>query len=338
MNSLEDLIKAGILTFAELPQDNPTTLDQDLPWYTVPLIAEDYPAKTPAMWNAVYRELGMPDRNIMMVGKVEDAQDILTALKRDPRYVGGGAGVGFKDASVPFMNDLHSSASEVGAVNFISATPKGRLVGYNTDGVGYAESLVDVLAERAESLAGKNVLILGAGGTSNAVSFALARKGAVLTILNRTVGKAENLAGQINETLNLFGDTEVQFGGEDQIADRARTADVIVNVSTKGAVGPLQAYSALAPAEGDVAANLAAANAILKTLKPGCVISDIVLAKEPTPMMRAAKEAGFTTLDGLPMVINQGVEAFCILYHILLKKRGIEKSRIKEIMRSAATQ
>lgn len=331
-----DLISCKVLSPAEQPQGNPKDLNFDK--YTIPLIEHDYPAKTPIMWNAVYKELGLKEGNIMLVGDPASTKEILEVLKKDERYLGGGAGVGFKDEAFEHLDELDPIAEAIGSVNFIMKTPEGNLRGYNTDGKGYARSLEDLFKSRGESLNGKKALILGAGGTGNAVAFALAESNMNLVILNRTISKAQELAERIN---SYFGKTIATFGGEEKIIEEVMSANAVINVSTKGATGSLEHYSALAPAvmpatEENIRNNHKEAESILAKIPATTILSDIVLTKEGTTFLQSAKNMNFTTLDGLPMVINQGVEAFWILHGQELLERGISKEHVTEIMNTAA--
>lgn len=340
LKNVEDLIRVKAVSFAREPKGNPQTLE--FPSYTIPLLEHDYPAKTAVMWNAAYQEFNISAGNVMVVGNPSQCRHIIDVLRRDPKYKGGGAGVGFKDEVVPYLDELEPLAKEIGAVNFILKTPKGKLKGYNTDGSGYAQSLEEVFRRRGEVLHDKKALILGAGGAGNAVAFALAERGMRIVILNRTIPKARDLADRIKWYFGKNGRTTmVKFDGEEQIVEEVRDADVIINVSTKGSLGELEKYSALAPArlpasETNVGENLRQAEEVLRIIPSNAVISDIVLGREPTPLLQMAKEAGFEILDGLPMVTNQGVEAFWLLYGELLGAKGVTKEQIAEVMKRAA--
>lgn len=339
MKQIKTLIEKGVLKFAKEPKDNPQVLD--FPSYTIPLIGDDYPAKTPVMWNAVYEKLGMPIRNIMLVGEPESAEEIFDVLREDQKYFGGGAGVGFKEKSIKMLDELEPLAQAIGAVNFILKTPEGKLRGFNTDGLGYAESLENAFRSNGHELVGKKVVVLGAGGAGNAVAFALAQKGAKVVVSNRTVEKAKDLANKINQFLDLKGEERVRFCGESFVKRELTNADAVVNVSTKGAAGAFERYSALAPAElpateENIQHNLDEAAAALAIVPNKAIISDIVLGKKLTPLLEEAKKDGFEILDGIPMVINQGVEAFWLLHGEEAAEKGFSKEDIREIMVQAA--
>lgn len=331
----------GLLKFAEQPINNlgdSSELEKHA-HYGVALIEHDYPGKTPAMWNAAYKHFGMDSAVAMMVGDPNRAGEILTTLKADPKYIGGGAGVGFKDVAINFVDELDPLALAIGSINLVQKLPSGKLKGWNTDGIGYREGLEALLEKNERSLNGLKVVILGAGGTGNAVAMALAEKGANLVILNRTIEKATELANRINA---YVGDVRARAGGEDEIVKEISDASVVINVSTKGAAGSFEEYSALAPAKlpatpENISENLNAAEKLLALIPKDAIVSDVILRKTPTPFLESARKRGIATLDGVPMVINQGVEAFMIIHGEELK--GIDDARVqlKEVMQKAAS-
>ena len=338
-DNMEGLFKKGALKYADHPEDNPHKMD--FFEITLSLIEHDYPAKTPVMWNAAYRAFGMNSGNVMAVGNTENIPDIFHVFRNDSKYLGGGAGVGFKDEAVKFLDEVEPIAKEIGAVNFIAKTPEGKLRGYNTDGLGYASSLKELFEKGGEDLQGKKAVLLGSGGTGNAIAFMLAKEGVRLAILNRTTAKAETLAEKINSYFNLEGDDRARFGGEDLIEEEIADADAVVNVSTKGAKGRFEKYSALAPAvtpvtDESLKKNLDEAKRILSKISSKTIISDVVLRDGETPLISSAKLAGFKTLNGIPMVVYQGVEAFWILHRKEMERKGITKEKVAEIMKKAA--
>lgn len=341
LKEIGDLIRIKTLSFAREPKNNPKNIN--FSHYTIPLIEHDYPAKTPVMWNAAYKEFGIEAGNIMLVGDPKQCRHIFDVLRQDVKYKGGGAGVGFKDEIMPYLDELQPLAKEIGAVNFILKTSEGKLKGFNTDGMGYAQSLEEIFMEKGERIADKKAVILGAGGAGNAIAFALAEKGMRVVILNRTIEKAKDLADKINGYFKKkSADEPVKFGGEEQIVAEVKDADAIINVSTKGSTGELEKYSALAPArlpanEANIKENLKRAEEVLNAALRMAIISDIVLGKKPTPLLEAAKNNGFKILNGIPMVINQGVEAFWLLYGKELEAKNIAKEQVAKVMKRAAS-
>jgi shikimate dehydrogenase len=334
--SVPQLIEAGILSFAIEPKDNPQHLT--FPTYTVSLIEHDYPAKTAVMWNAAYRSFSFRTGNCMLVGDPAHLDGLLSTFRADPKYLGGGVGIGFKEITFKHADECDGAAQHLNSVNFLVKTKCGRLRGYNTDGVGYARSLEAVFERHGGSISGKRILLLGAGGTSRAVAFALANRGCPLTISNRTMAKAQALC----DALNAFFGTDVAVAiAESATADSVSNCDVIVNVSSVGSAGPLESYSPLAPVllpptPEHIQANQRAAEQVMNRIPSRTVLSDVVITATGTPLLRLAKEKGFTVLDGIPMVINQAVESFRILHSAALQALGVSFSQLESVMRTAA--
>lgn len=339
-NPIDDLVYSRIVRIGKNAEENPNNIDFSS--FSLGIANEDYSAKTPKLWNRTYKSLNIPFANIRLFGETEKINEIFSAFKSDIRYVGGDVGVGFKDKAPKIVDELDPIAEAMGSINVVVKTENGELKGFNTDGVGYAESLNEVFLSRGGEISGKKIVILGAGGTSNSVAFALAERGARIVILNRTVEKAKNLAEKINKFFNLQDDLQVRFGGEDATSNEVADADAVVNVSIKGASGDFEKYSALASAklpasDENINANLNEAAEILGHIPSNAIISDVVLGNEATPFLKSAKDAGFITLDGVPMVINQAVEAFWLVHKKDLETKGITKDDVRAIMQKAAS-
>lgn len=336
--SVSALIEVGILKPAIKPADNQLSLHHE--HYSIPLIEDDYSAKTPVMWNAAYREFGMDSSNVMMVGDVKNINDIFEVFRKDEKYVGGGAGVGFKDEVIPFLDEIDPLAEQIGAVNLVMKTLTGKLRGYNTDGLGYVMSLNELMRQNNLQLIDKKVVMLGSGGTGNAISFELVNMGAQVVILNRKPERAEALAYRLNSYFKAQNKINVQFGGEDMIATHVTDADVVINVSTKGATGHYEKYNALAEAklpEADyLASNLSEAAHVMSLIPPQAIISDIVLRDDLSPLMKMAKENAHSTLGGVGMVVYQGVEAFWLIHSQELETKGYTKDDVSRVMKQAA--
>ncbi len=82
--NLSTLVREGVAHIAQMPPGNWRDI-ATARFLSVPLIAEDYPAKTAVMWNAAYAAFGMPDRNMMLVADPKDLDRIMPALRADPR-------------------------------------------------------------------------------------------------------------------------------------------------------------------------------------------------------------------------------------------------------------
>src|SRR5262249_30406224 len=140
-----------------------------------------------------------------------------------------------KIAVMKHLDQLDPSAARVGAVNTIVRTADGRLLGANTDGVGFIATLLTPPPGEAAplfpTLAGMNALVLGAGGSARAVAFALAEKlgSGSLLIANRTYENARGLAAEAVERHRA-----TRAIREEEIAAAAADAQLIVNCTIKG--------------------------------------------------------------------------------------------------------
>ncbi|MCP5141403.1 MAG: shikimate dehydrogenase [Gammaproteobacteria bacterium] len=192
--------------------------------------------------------------------------------------------VPFKQEAWAAMHTRSERAERAGAVNTIVLNADGSRHGDNTDGVGLVR---DLSANHGVDLAGKDVLILGAGGAVRGVlQPVLAASPAMLVIANRTVSKAQELARDFADMGN------VTASGFDDLA--ACTFDVIINGTAAGLSGVVP------PIPDDV-------------LKPGGACYDMVYSDQPTAFVRWARQHGAgVALDGLGMLVEQAAESFAL--------------------------
>ncbi len=338
--TIKELENEGIIKIAKIPQNNAIGFMYGKS-HTITFVEDDYPAKTPIMWNAVYAAFELPHSQAMFVSQAKHLPEILDGLRRDRDYRGGGFGVGFKDQAAAYLDKVDDMARKIGAVNVVVKSSDGLLVGYNTDGIGYAESLAEFFMKKGQYLAGKKVVLIGSGGTANAIAFALALRKMNVVILNRTVEKAQLLAKRINVHFGFSDDESVKFGAESEISKEVIDADVVLNVSTKGACGHLEKYLPLASAtlpatKENIAENYRLSLEVFEKIPKHALISDVILSDGDTAFVAIAKEKKFQTLNGVPMVINQGVEAMWLVHGLEMEARGISKIDLYNVMKQAA--
>ena len=175
-------------------------------------------------------------------------------------------------------------ARAIGAVNTISFSggagekgAKNRIMGHNTDGWG----AILALQEAGVRLRGSRVLLIGAGGAARAVAYALEQEGAELSIANRNLKRAHELAASVDAMGYCLCDLDRLVG----------QADVIINATSVGMI------------EGD--------ERIIhgSLLKSHHVVFDIVYNRE-TELIRDARSAGAAAIDGVMMLVYQGARAF----------------------------
>ncbi|WP_372371437.1 shikimate dehydrogenase [Candidatus Uabimicrobium sp. HlEnr_7] len=318
--AIDQLFDNKTVKIAEQPKNNALDINncegQNL--LLIP-IDHDYPGGSAAMHNAVFEHHNLPYRTSFVVGDPANAETVMSAFREDPRYVGGGVGSGFKDKVAPFLDGLDDSAKVIGSVNVV-AKEDGKLIGYNTDGIGFANGL---LAEYPGSIEGKKIVILGAGGTALPIAYELAKKKpSVLVICNRTVAKAQNIANLIGRYCAAYG------AGEQEIGKEFKDADLVINTSNKGAQ-PNEKYSAFGPMTGDPEKDMEVSLSNLGNLPTTAIIADILLEDE-TLSLKMAKEHGNRVHNGQHMNLYQAVPAFKIM-----TKLDKADEELERIMRSA---
>lgn len=328
---LENLLQSGMFKISELAKDNAS--DMQSPELMLTLISHDYPARTPQLWNYAFSHFKINAKSLVLVPadteiNQADLQFTFAAYKDDQRFKLGGLGVGFKDESINSLDLLDDSAANVGAANFVLKNEEAKLVGYNTDGEGFVSGLAFNFPN-LENLKEKKILLLGSGGTANAIAFALAKKGAKLIIANRTLSKAQALAGAINK---FYESDLAKAISEGEIEKFLNDIALLINSSTKGAAGTFANYLAISETASGLEENLKEGKRLLSLIQKDVVIADVVLREEDTPLISEAKRQGFKTIDGLPMVISQAALAFTLSYG---KSHNIAFADVYQVMKEA---
>ena len=318
--AIQGMIDSGLISIAAQPRNNSLDLkDGKIRRLYVFLIDHDYPGGSAAMHNAVFAQYRLPYRSCFMIGDPAKVADIMAGLRACAVYSGGGAGSGFKDKIAPSLDGLAPSAATIGSVNVI-AREAGGFVGHNTDGVGFVAGLLN---EYPNCVAGKKVVILGAGGTALPIAYELAKQGpAEIVIVNRTVAKGQVIADLVSPM------TGARAVGEDVLGEELATAGLVVNTSNKGAQ-PNEKFSAFAAMTGDVEADLAQSKANLARLPKRAIVADILLEDMPLTL-KLARQAGHRTHSGRHMNLFQAAPAFKILTGLDKPDRALLK-----IMRKA---
>lgn len=213
------------------------------------------------------------------------------------RAVEGARAFGFKgfNCTIPhkveviqYLDGLGESAELMGAVNCV-VNKNGKLIGENTDGKGFVSSLQQI----AEPT-GKSCVIFGAGGAARAISVEMAIAGcSEIIIVNRTIDRGEQLVQLLNTKVrdsvsHTFQAEFVHWEGPYQIPPGS---DVIINATSIG----------LFP---DVNASL---NIDTETLKPEMVVADVIPNPPETQLVKDATKKGCKVIDGLEMLVAQGV-------------------------------
>lgn len=245
---------------------------------------------SPALHRAALEALGLEGRYEAWAVSPADLTGAMQRL-RDEGYRGANITVPHKEAVVPLVDRLDPSAAVVAAVNTL-VCEDGRLVGHNTDGLGFLRSLRE---EAGWDPAGRCALLLGAGGAARGVATALLQAGAAgVTIANRHRERALRLVEAI---LVRTPAAEVRAASLDpeELAVLVAGADLLVNCTSVGMWHGAAAGDLPLPA---------------RLLVPGMLVADLVYNPQETPLLQAARERGLPVLGGLGMLVYQGAAAF----------------------------
>lgn len=236
---------------------------------------------TVAMVEAAYRPLGLDVRYV----NCEVPPELLGDAVRGARamgWVGFNCSLPHKVTVIEHLDGLGESAEIMGAVN-CAVLRDGKYIGENTDGKGFLKSLTEVIDP-----SGKQVVLFGAGGAARAIGVELALAGASrIMVVNRGVDRGETLVGLLNEKTPVTA----EFVAWDRAYAIPTDTDIVVNATSIG----------LFP---DVEGRL---DIVTETLRPGMVVADVIANPPRTLLIRDAAARGCTVVDGLGMLINQGV-------------------------------
>ena len=242
---------------------------------------------SPVMHNAAFREIGIDYLYVPFQVKESELGKAIEGM-RALNMKGLNVTIPHKVAVLQFLDELDNLAEKIGAVNTI-VNDDGVLTGYNTDGTGFLKALLEGGIEPE----GKNVVILGAGGASRAISFTLADRDAHLVILNRLLELdwAEELANRISQTFSRT--VEALELNRENLARALEKAEILVNATSVGMSPDIDQ----SPVDADL-------------LRPDIIVFDIVYNPIKTRLLREAEMAGAKTVSGVDMLVWQGALAF----------------------------
>lgn len=240
--------------------------------------------------------------------KVKEALEGFKALG----IIGSNVTIPHKIEVMPYLDEIDKNAAIIGAVNTIK-NEAGRLIGYNTDGVGFVKSVI----EAGHELKGKHVMVLGAGGASRAVVVELAASGVkAINIRNHTLEKAEALAEKVRKN---FPQVKVEAAPLEVSEDDLAGVDFLINTTPLG----MSSRKDLMPIDE-------------KIVPPTyLVVCDIVYTPHDTKFLKWATQHDLKVVHGIGMLINQAIHSFHIWTGIdvdaydevyeLLKVKGVIK-------------
>ncbi|PFA64477.1 shikimate dehydrogenase [Bacillus sp. AFS015802] len=238
---------------------------------------------SPLMHNSVFKDSGMDAEYVKFHVKKEQLSEAISGIKA-LGIQGVNVTVPHKEHVMPLLDGIDPLAEAIGAVNTI-VNENGKLIGYNTDGLGFVEGLKKVAGDRLED---KSMLIIGAGGAAKAIYYTLASSGVkTIDVTNRTPGRAENMMEAC--PFELHSSYLTLAAAENAL----HQYDVIIQTTSIG-MFPHMEDSPLK----------------INRLKAGSIVSDIIYNPLETALLKQAKQKGALTQNGLDMFVFQGALSF----------------------------
>jgi shikimate dehydrogenase len=328
-------------------------------------------SKSPVLWNAAFAMLGLDAKYLPFDVARSRLGQLISILRDSERLLGFNVTVPHKVAIMEYLDGLDPGATRIQAVNTVVRSSAGRLVGYNTDGLGFIDSILKPQPGHnqsfMQSLDDLDVVLIGAGGSARAIAFHIAdrlMRGRIL-ICNRTLKRASLLAKEISGA-----GKKAQAIGEEELTYWAVRAGLVINSTIKGQGGTrelpdgtvtsFELYSALAPAHpvtvprseyGRISADDSTANpsqadiihnnenslTLARSIPRSVPFYDLIYFPEETVFLRHARITGHKTMNGKAMIVCQAARAlFDHLCQQELRARGLSTeeiySRIVETM------
>ena len=240
---------------------------------------------SPLIHNAAFRHLKLDFVYVAFRVKEEELEEAVRGI-RALKIHGLNVTMPHKTAIIKYLDEIDRTAKAIGAVNTV-LNADGKLVGFNTDGVGALNALKNNQVE----LRGKKILLLGAGGAAKAIAFHLAPEVEEFRILNRTGKKARQLASLLQENFSkkVMGDAL----SSSLLKEWLKDADILINATSVG----MHPHSDQTLVKRE-------------WLRPELAVMDIVYNPPETRLIRDAKAVGAKVVYGTEMLVYQGAASF----------------------------
>jgi shikimate dehydrogenase len=241
-------------------------------------------ARSPLLWNAAFKAHDLDQNMIPLDVDQKNIIQLLDELNDDKKFIGGAVTVPYKETIAQWLGEkITPEAKNIGAVNCMFHGDDGQLMGTNTDG----EAARITFEDKFESLDGKSVVILGAGGAGKAVIayFSAAIGNGDITVISR--------APKDKEYATKIGAKWTPWESLDNSLTRA---DVLVNCTSIG-FGKQENESPLNDEQ-------------LDNLSKTASVFDIIYQPEESALLNLARKRGIATLNGLEMNLEQAIIAY----------------------------
>lgn len=250
---------------------------------------------SPAMHNAAAAALGLDLVYLPLPVRPEDVPAAIRGLAA-LGFLGVNVTVPHKETVIPLLDEVDLAAQAIGAVNTISFQPLATgsqppaTKGYNTDLAGFLADLKHAGIE----VAGRDCLVLGAGGSARAVAYGLASAGGTVHLFARRLEQAEKLAADLASHIE---DAALNASSWGELAGKSAIRKALVVNTTPLGMAP---GVDLSPWPEDL------------PIPPGALVYDLVYNPLETKLLAQARAAGHQAIGGLGMLVRQGSLAFKI--------------------------
>lgn len=241
---------------------------------------------TIVMQEAAFQALGLNWRYLTIEVLPEDLEAAMQGL-RAFNMRGINLTIPHKVEVLKYLDEISPAAQLMGAVNTV-VRQGDRLVGENTDGKGFMQSL---RLDGGIDPSGKRIVILGAGGAARAIGVELALAGATqITVVNRSPGRGQALVNLLNEKTPV----SASFVAWNHTFPLPQGSDILVNATSIGLFPNVSEQP----------------NIDYATIQPGMTVCDVIPNPPHTRFLSQARARGAQTLDGLGMLVYQGAIGF----------------------------
>lgn len=220
-------------------------------------------------------------------GLVKEAVDAMRVLN----VKGFNITMPHKQEVMKYLDEINEDAKLIGSVNTV-LNNNGKLIGYNTDGKGFVKSLEVINAKYKD----EKIVIIGAGGAAKAVAIELALQGAKeVIIFNRTLKKAEEISTTINNNIKCCRSRSLVLD-EDVLKKELKDSSILINTTSLGMENTLD-------------------KSIIEKkdiFHERLLVADLIYDPAKTKFLSMAEECGCKIINGLGMLVYQGVIGFKI--------------------------
>ena len=203
---------------------------------------------------------------------------------------------------IPLLDDVDESSRMFQSVNAVKIDENGISHGMGFDGKG----AVGAILSSGISLAGKRAVMLGSGSISGVIGLELSRNGVKhLTILNRTLEKAEEIARILNESTPMAA--EAGKSTPEELDKASRSADIFLQLTPLGMAGFHTKHNYIG---------------FVDLLPDHCAVFDVIINPVDTEIIAAAKKRGLKTVPGMKMLAGQMKEIFRFMFDVELTEEN----------------